>query len=233
MLNHSIYPETTLFMLMSVDGRISTGVGNSFDVDKDFPKIPGIKEGLHQYYELEQETDLWSMVTGKTMAKVGANTGALHLAKVPELHRVIVGIRSLTPAGVKLLCDQTEIVHFICRNEGECSLVKKALNGYKNYTVKAFKDYGNPLGYLRYLKSIGCNELTVQGGATLNGAFVNYHALDHAHIVVAPALIGGQNTPALVDGPDHTNGLGHVNSMKLVYAKPLSGSYLDLFYDVY
>ena len=27
------------------------------DVDKDFPKIKGVNEGLHQYYEIEQTTD--------------------------------------------------------------------------------------------------------------------------------------------------------------------------------
>lgn len=35
-------PVTTLFMLMSVDGKISTGATDEFDVDRDFPKIPGV-----------------------------------------------------------------------------------------------------------------------------------------------------------------------------------------------
>jgi len=45
-------PKTTLFMLMSVDGKISTGNIDNRDVDKDFPKIKGIKEGLKQYYDI-------------------------------------------------------------------------------------------------------------------------------------------------------------------------------------
>ena len=52
-------PITTLFMLMSVDGKISTGATDDLDVDRDFPKIVGVQEGLHQYYEIEQTTDLW------------------------------------------------------------------------------------------------------------------------------------------------------------------------------
>ena len=35
-------PVTTLFMLMSVDGKISTGSTDELDVDRDFPEIPGI-----------------------------------------------------------------------------------------------------------------------------------------------------------------------------------------------
>ena len=50
-------PITTLFMLMSVDGKISTGATDELDVDKDFPKIDGLKEGVGQYYEIEQTTD--------------------------------------------------------------------------------------------------------------------------------------------------------------------------------
>ena len=53
-------PITTLFMLMSVDGKISPGATDELDVDRDFPKIPGVREGLQQYCEIEQTIDLWS-----------------------------------------------------------------------------------------------------------------------------------------------------------------------------
>ena len=49
-------PVTTLFMLMSVDGKISTGAADELDVDKDFPQIAGGSEGLQQYYERERTT---------------------------------------------------------------------------------------------------------------------------------------------------------------------------------
>ena len=56
-------PITTLFMLMSVDGKISTGASDELDMDRDLPGILGVREGLHQYYEIEQTTDLWSFNT--------------------------------------------------------------------------------------------------------------------------------------------------------------------------
>ena len=34
-------PITTLFMLMSVDGKISTGASDELDVDRDFPVTDG------------------------------------------------------------------------------------------------------------------------------------------------------------------------------------------------
>ncbi len=39
-------PITTLFMLMSVDGKISTDASDNLNVDKDFPKIAVVKEGF-------------------------------------------------------------------------------------------------------------------------------------------------------------------------------------------
>ena len=48
-------------MLMSVDGKISTGAIDELDVDREFPRINGMKEGVYQYYEIEKTTDLWSL----------------------------------------------------------------------------------------------------------------------------------------------------------------------------
>ena len=66
-------PITTLFMLASVDGKISTGATDELDVDRDFPRIAGVREGLHQYYEIQDTTDLWSFNTGRVQAKMGVN----------------------------------------------------------------------------------------------------------------------------------------------------------------
>ena len=56
-----IKPITTLFMLMSVDGKISTGAVDELDIDREFPRINGVREGVYQYYEIEKTTDLWSL----------------------------------------------------------------------------------------------------------------------------------------------------------------------------
>ena len=66
-------PVTTLFMLESLDGKISSGNRDCLDADKDWCLIDGVKEGLSQYYEIEQTTDLYSLNTGRVMAKIGVN----------------------------------------------------------------------------------------------------------------------------------------------------------------
>ena len=51
-------PITTLFMLMSVDCKISTVETDDLDIDKDFPKIAGVREGLHQYYDIKVKREV-------------------------------------------------------------------------------------------------------------------------------------------------------------------------------
>ena len=70
-------PVTTLFLLVSADGKISTGSTDALDFDRDLPRIPGVREGLPQYYEIEQTTDLWSMNSGRVQAKMGVNQGEM------------------------------------------------------------------------------------------------------------------------------------------------------------
>jgi 2,5-diamino-6-(ribosylamino)-4(3H)-pyrimidinone 5'-phosphate reductase len=60
-------------MLMSVDGKISTGDNDDMDVDADFPNIAGVREGLQQYYDIEAQTDFFSFISGKVLAKIGIN----------------------------------------------------------------------------------------------------------------------------------------------------------------
>jgi hypothetical protein len=47
------FPYSTLFMLMSLDGKISTGSVDERDFDKDLPNVKGVTDGLHQYYVIQ------------------------------------------------------------------------------------------------------------------------------------------------------------------------------------
>ncbi len=109
-------PVTTLFLLQSVDGKISPGSGDSLDADKDFATVAGIKEGLHQYYEIEQTTDLWSLCTGRTQAKISANEKLLEKSIVVDINFVVVDNWNLTRHGVEYLCSRYHDVFVITTN---------------------------------------------------------------------------------------------------------------------
>jgi len=77
-------------MLESLDGKISTGNNDSLDVDKDFCRINGVKEGLHQYYEIKQNTNIFSLNTGRVMQKIGINDKKEYYNKIDILNFIII-----------------------------------------------------------------------------------------------------------------------------------------------
>ena len=121
-------PVTTLFMLMSVDGKISTGKIDDRDVDKDFPKIAGIKDGLKQYYEIEQTTDLFSINSGKVMAKVGANIEKENISKIPVSFILIDNKPHLNKIGVEYYIKRSKKFYLVTSNKNHPAFENKTLN---------------------------------------------------------------------------------------------------------
>ena len=221
-------PVTTLFMLMSLDGKISTGAGDGLDYDRDLPRVPGVSEGLHQYYELEQETDLWSLNTGRVMAKVGANE-----LPVPERLPVSFAILDnthLTAAGVRWLCARCRQLVVITSNAAHPAL---SVDG-PNLSVMCQEQQSLAEALFRLRAEHGCRRLTVQSGGTLNAALVRAGLVDFVDVVVAPVLVGGGDTPTLMDGPSFTgaNELSGLCPLELLGCDVLQDSYVRLRYGV-
>ena len=57
-------PITTLFMLESLDGKISSGSTDNLDVDKDYPKIDGGKDvsTLVDGESIRDESELYKLM---------------------------------------------------------------------------------------------------------------------------------------------------------------------------
>ena len=221
-------PITTLFMLMSVDGKISTGSSDELDVDKDFPKIPGVREGLHQYYEIEQTTDLWSFNTGRVQAKMGVNQKPLP-AKTP-VSFVLLDNHHLTESGVRYFCALSQQAVVITSNRSH-----PAFSVNEDHLHIIFQEQISLKEALESLKKdYGCERLTVQSGGTVNGLFLREKLLDFVDIVVAPVLIGGKDTSTLIDGQSlqSESELSGLGALKLVDCSALCDSYVRLRYQV-
>lgn len=226
-------PRITLFMLMSVDGKISTGDTEVMDVDKDFPNISGLKEGLSQYYEIEQQTDLFSLNTGKVLAKIGVNEKNDELEKSPVSFVVIDSNPHLTDKGVVYLAKKTTKLIIVTTNKLHPAFLLK--DTHQNIHIIFYEKeiiFEDLFAKLR--DEYGVENLTVQSGGTLNSVLVRDGFIDRLLLVVAPALIGGKNTATLIDGESlhNPNELCKIKTLELVEAKPLKNSYLLLEYKV-
>ena len=221
-------PITTLFMLMSVDGKISTGATDNLDVDKDFPKIAGIKEGLHQYYEIEQTTDLWSLNSGRVQEKMGVNTKEIP-DKTPVSFAVIDNTH-LTEHGIRYFCALSKEFVLITSNTAHPAFQVDADN--LHIICQSELSLADALAKLK--SEFGCQRLTIQSGGTLNGMFLRAKLFDFLDVVVAPVLIGGKDTSTLIDGQSLLSEceLSQLGVLQLQECTVLEDSYLRLRYKV-
>ena len=153
-------PITTLFMLMSVDGKISTGATDEFDVDKDFPKIAGVREGLHQYYEIEQTTDLWSLNTGRVQEKMGVN--AKPLPHKTPVSFVLIDNKHLNEHGVRYFCALSKEFVLITTNPAHPAFHVQESNLHIIYQEQL--SLADALAKLH--ANFGCEKITIQSGGT-------------------------------------------------------------------
>ena len=221
-------PVTTLFMLMSVDGKISTGSTDELDFDRDLPRLPGVREGLHQYYEIEQTTDLWSFNTGRVQAKMGVNE-----KEMPEKTLVSFALldnHHLSEHGVRYFAARSRKAVIITSNPSHPAFHVPAENLHIIYQEEpSLKDA------LRRLKSeCGCDRLTVQSGGSVNSLFLREKLLDYVDIVMAPVLIGGRDTSTMIDGPSlkSVSQLQDAGILRLEKCSVLEDSYIRLQYRV-
>ena len=225
-------PETTLFMLMSIDGKISTGNIDDRDVGKDFPKIMGIKEGLKQYYELEETTDLFSMNSGKVMVKVGANIQKENVQKIPVSFIIIDNKPHLNNVGVEYFIKRSKVFYLVTKNKNHPAFQ------YKNTENLCIIYYENKIDFTDLLKQLknkyAINSMTIQTGGTLNSILLREKLIDKLSIVIAPALIGGKDTSTLIDGESlqTIEDISKIKALKLIENKTLNDSYIHLKYEV-
>lgn len=221
-------PITTLFMLMSVDGKISTGATDNLDVDKDFPKIAGVREGLHQYYEIEQTTDLWALNSGRVQEKMGVNTKKMP-NKTP-VSFVVIDNNHLTKHGIRYFCALSKEFVLITSNTSHPAFqVDK-----DNLHIICQSELSLTDALAKLKSEYGCQRITIQSGGTLNGLFLREKLFDYVDIVIAPILIGGKDTSTLIDGKSLLleSELSQLGVLKLQECIVLEDSYLRLRYKV-
>ena len=153
-------PITTLFMLMSVDGKISTGATDDLDVDKDFPQIAGVQEGLHQYYEIEQTTDLWSLNSGRVQKKMGVNSK--EMPNKSPVSFVIIDNNYLTEQGIRYFCARSKEFVLVTSNAGHPAFQVKE----DNLHIICQSKLSLPDALAKLKSEYGCQRITIQSGGT-------------------------------------------------------------------
>lgn len=225
-------PINTLFMLMSLDGKINSGDSDELDVDRDWCTISGVKEGLSQYYEIEKTTDWYSLNTGRTMAKIGVNDRREIPEKI-ECRFVIIDRKPhLNEHGIEYLCNWTEMLFLVTDNKNHPAY--KLLDRFENLKILYYDriDLGQLMQDLK--NNYDVERITIQSGGTLNCEFLRNNLIDYVNIVIAPILVGGVNTSTLIDGKSisKVEELNKLKALELLECNVLKNSYIQLRYKV-
>lgn len=225
-------PITTLFMLESLDGKISSGNSDSLDADKDWCRIDGVKEGLHQYYEIEATTDFYSLNTGRVMEKIGVNERTEYHDKVDCRFIIIDNKPHLNEKGIDYLCHWVDRLILVTTNQNHIAYT--LLEKYNNLDI-LFYDHLDFHALLIDLKNkYQVDVITIQSGGTLNEKLLRENLIDYVHIVIAPLLVGGKDTATLIDGKSIVSSqeLNKLKALQLVECNQLKDSYIQLKYRV-
>ncbi len=225
-------PITTLFLLQSLDGKITSGDSDELDADKDWCKIDGVKQGLDQYYEIEKTTDYYSLNTGRVMAKIGVNNKKEPHDKVDVRFIIIDNKPHLNSNGIKYLCTWVDKLILVTTNSGHIAFTLK--QQFNNLDVEYYEkfDLQNILKDLKFKYRI--DKITIQSGGNLNELFLREGLIDYVNIVIAPLLIGGKQTSTLIDGYSITKveELNKLKALELLECNVLKNSFIQLKYKV-
>ena len=225
--------ETTLCLVISLDGKITTGSTDNLDSDLDWKRIVGVKEGFPQYYKVEQSLGPNYLNSGRVLEKVGFNKKKEVPQKEPLRFVVVDRKPHLNENGIDYLCKWLEKLFIVTNNPRHPAFELRSK--YKNLEIVYYEnevDFADLLVKLK--KNHRMEKITIESGGTLNSVFLRNGLVDHVKIVVAPLIVGGKDTSSLVDGFSLTeqSQLHLLKALKLGECKKLENSYLLLEYDV-
>ncbi|HCQ31133.1 TPA: deaminase [Candidatus Collierbacteria bacterium] len=223
----------TLFLIQSLDGKISTGDTDSLDVDLDFKRVHGVREGLPQYYDIEKTTDPFSLNSGKVMAKIGVNLSTTKPVKMECSFIVIDNKPHLTESGVRYLSQWVKTLYLVTTNKAHPAYgLKDSLSNIQ------ILDYENKIDFADLFRQMKhkylAERVTVQSGGQLNAELLRNGLIDEVSMVIAPCFVGGNDTQTSIGGESlHTEeDLKKIKPLVLNECRVLDNSYIHLRYQV-
>jgi len=222
---------------VSADGKITSGQSDSLDPDWDWKRIHGVKEGLGQYYQIEQTTDLFSLITGKIVAKLRSEEPEIPQGcpdNPPFLNSIIVDSKPwLTSQDLQRSVRNLKHLYLITSNAEHPAFSMQG--SVDNLTVIHYPEEVDFADLFSKMKQdYGAERVTIQSGGSLNAVLVRAGLVDHILLVVAPLLVRGKTTPTLMDGPSFQTEveLLGLKALELTKCELLEDSYVRLEYDV-
>ena len=185
----SFRPHVIFSAAITLDGKLATRTGDS----KLSSKVDKIR-----VHKLRNKVD--AILVGKNTVKIDDPLLSVHNIKKKNPVRIILDSNATIRTSSRILKTCSKIPTIIAVSK---SAQKKNLQRLEKFPVQVIvcgKYTVDVKKLLVILKKKGIKNILVEGGGTINWAFVKENLVDEAIITITPYLVGGMHATTLVDG---------------------------------
>jgi 2,5-diamino-6-(ribosylamino)-4(3H)-pyrimidinone 5'-phosphate reductase len=184
-------PHIIINCAMSADGKIALPTGKQMRISSD--------EDMKRMYHLRNNCDAVLVGSGAVLSDDPKLTvKEKYVESVNQPIRIVLDSQCKTPVNALVVDEKSRTIIFTdiryqCdkkyKNNVEIIPVNKDENGYLDlYEI------------LNILNKKGIHSLLVEGGGTIIWNFIQSSLVDDLYVYIAPMIIGGKQTPTMVDG---------------------------------
>jgi len=185
----SFRPHVIFSAAITLDGKLATRTGDS--------KLSSKADKI-RVHKLRSKVD--AILVGKNTAKIDDPLLSVRNIKKNNPVRIILDSNATIRASSRILKTCSKIPTIIAVSK---SAQKKNLQRLEKFPVQVIvcgKYTVDVKKLLVILKKKGIKNILVEGGGTINWAFVKENLVDEAIITITPYLVGGMHATTLVDG---------------------------------
>jgi len=182
-------PYVILSTAISIDGKISTGTGNSkLSSPEDFVRV----------HKLRTKVD--GILIGKNTAIKDNPLLTVRHTRGKNPIRIILDSKGEIPVKSKILQTSNKIPTIIAVSKHIPKSNLKKLNKFPVEIIFAGEKSVNLKLLLKKLSQKNIGTILVEGGGTVNWEFVKQNLFDELIITISPFLIGGNTAISLIQG---------------------------------
>jgi len=212
--------KTTLVSGTSIDGKISPGKSIS---SKNFGAyVP--KEVSLELHRLRSKVD-GILVSSSTVLTDNPSLTVRDIPIKKRPYRIIVDRLGKIQKNSKVLNNEAKTI-ILTSKRGELKFKKVATN----VKIIICKSEGKKLDLndaLKQLKKEGINKILIEGGGTINYSLFSLNLIDKLIVFIFPFIIGGKDTPTIVDG--QKSFYNSFKKMKLGGVKQIGGCLMNTY----
>lgn len=203
----------TLSAAVTLDGKIASKNGDS--------KLSSKSDKI-RLYKFRKNFD--AILVGKNTILVdNPILSTRNYGKNPT--RIILDSNAKIPLGSKIIQSSKKIPTILAVSE---SAPKTKLESLKKLCVDVIVCGKNTVNLKKLLSILAKRQIysiLLEGGGTVNWSFLKFGLIDEAVITVTPFLVGGKNSPSLIDG-DGFSSITKSQKLKLYKVKKMQNEIL-------